>query len=264
MVSDVSNARLEQFLTSHGFERLSSQGPHRAYRHGPTDTVIVLPPGGSGAMARATEIAEVHRMLIDRGIATEEEFNSLGNGVACGSCGQDLSELPPEPRVPCPRCGSTSRKFYRHATTSVQASATATATVVRYHRQLLDKARQVASAGEGDIAVIVAQTACEVCTERAFDVLFRKRGAEWIRDSIFSSSSSYNLISPRVQKPYTALSGDKIQTAPFWNDYKDHVDRRNKVVHKARGVGSHEATASIEAATKLIEHLERVVPELGS
>lgn len=153
--------------------------------------------------------------------------------------------------------------MYGNATAPAHASATITATVIRYHRQLLKKTKQFADAGETDIAIIVAQTACEVCTERAFDVLFRKGGVEWLRDSIFHKSSNYNLVSSKAQKLYTALSGDKIQAAPFWNAYKEHVERRNKIVHRARGAGQEEANASIEAVTRLMEHLEQAVPEVG-
>src|SRR5262249_35528030 len=45
-----------------------------------------------------------------------------------------------------------------------------------YYRQLLETAGEYLKREEYDLAVILAQTACEVVTEQAFDVFFELRG----------------------------------------------------------------------------------------
>jgi DNA-directed RNA polymerase subunit RPC12/RpoP len=46
----------------------------------------------------------------------------MADGVQCSDCGADLAAIhtDAQPRVPCPNCGSTVRRFLSEATTSVR------------------------------------------------------------------------------------------------------------------------------------------------
>jgi hypothetical protein len=69
--------------------------------------------------------------------------------------------------------------------------------------------------------------------------------------------NGYNLANERLRKFYAALTGDEVQTATFWQGFKESVTRRNKIVHSAHVVTKAEAEASYTAATDLVSQLRK-------
>ena len=43
--------------------------------------------------------------------------------------------------------------------------------------------------------------------------------------------NGYSLANNRVRKLYTALTGDQVEKASFWQAFKTSAERRNKIVH---------------------------------
>jgi hypothetical protein len=99
--------------------------------------------------------------------------------------------------------------------------------------------------------------ACEVAAERALAAAFTARGIPELHDAVTSLMSGFNLANDRNRRIYTALSGDAIETQPYWSAFKDSATRRNKIVHEGMIVSRDEAEASHQAAVSLIAHLKQ-------
>ncbi len=108
-------------------------------------------------------------------------------------------------------------------------------------------------------AVVLAQTACEVLTERAIDALIVLRKVEALAPSLRDRFTSYNLSTERLRRLYVALSKDDISQAAFWPSFVRHAKRRHEVVHRGTQVSREDAAASVEAARQLIEHVREAV-----
>ena len=85
----------------------------------------------------------------------------MANSVACNQCGALLDEdsgLKPEQRKPCPVCGSTTRRFSRHAEATLHFRDEASFTVIRNAASLLLQAVIVpgAKTDEGQLIEAVA------------------------------------------------------------------------------------------------------------
>jgi hypothetical protein len=94
-------------------------------------------------------------------------------------------------------------------------------------------------------AVIVAQTACEVASERAIGRAFRKRGVADLEAPVTGFFSSYSLKNERIRKVYGALTGDSIQHAPFWSAYCEMVKLRNDAVHEGKDIPEADARTGL-------------------
>ena len=132
----------------------------------------------------------------------------------------------------------------------------------RYHRDLMRQAKGLLDKGEHPLAVVVAQTACEVLTEQMMTALTERLDEplrKWVRRQ---QGRNADLAEDRVRTLYTALSGDQIESQPFWPDYKKHVNLRHQVVHRGTGVDEVDARRSCDAAQQLLEHVEAVQARL--
>jgi hypothetical protein len=127
-----------------------------------------------------------------------------------------------------------------------------------YYRQLLDSAARFRQEGEYAVTVIVAQTACELVVEEAFDLLLDKHGLTQ-RDREQLRPRSYDLGNTRVKALYALLTKDRIESQTFWSDFKEHSTRRNGIVHKGKQATKQEAKASLQAVTALVTHVETVI-----
>jgi hypothetical protein len=131
-----------------------------------------------------------------------------------------------------------------------------------YYRQLLDAAARYRADREYAVAVIIAQTACELVAEWAFETFLGDHNLTE-RDQK-NLTKNFNVANDRVKALYVVLSGDRIDQQPFWPDLRDHADRRNKIVHKGEKATAKDADASIRAATELISHVESVLAHLSA
>jgi len=131
-----------------------------------------------------------------------------------------------------------------------------------FHKALLDRAKQLISQKEFGLAVVTAQTACEVLTEQVFTVAFAKKGVGFLADSVGDLFQSYNLNNSKLRAVYQALTADVVTNQRFWSGYVEHVARRNRVVHSGEAVTEQQANASWDAARDLLHHLEGVMSRL--
>ena len=179
--------------------------------------------------------------------------------VVCGRCGEPIiGESPsgdPTQRRPCPKCESTIRTFSVHVHETASAKATVQAEVVTYPQNLLSLARVLIDEDRSSIAVIVAHMACEIATERSLSEAFVTKGLQYLEASV--DLNGYNLANDRVRKLYTALTRDEVQTAAFWQKFKDSAQRRNNIIHGGTIVGKTEAEESYKVAIDLVAYLEK-------
>ena len=130
--------------------------------------------------------------------------------------------------------------------------------------EIFGSARKLFDKAEGEAAVVVAQTACEVLGADVLSRLVKKRGIEylgkWIGRAVRESSDFNNQL---VRDLYAALSGDRIQEQPFWGRYVGHVRARHDIVHEGRRLTKQEAQDSLNAAEEFIRHLEHVIATEG-
>jgi hypothetical protein len=135
--------------------------------------------------------------------------------------------------------------------------ASASLSVWRRYEVLLDTAKELRDSGYNDAAIAIAQTACEVCTERVLTDAFTAKGIEYLAKPVDGFVSSYNLGSDRVRKLYTAVTGHNIHQddTDRWRTFKEHVERRHAVVHRGHAATVEQADASIEAVEYIIGRL---------
>ena len=132
--------------------------------------------------------------------------------------------------------------------------------VPAYHHKLLETAGAM-KGSEPEIAVILAQMACEIACELAFTAVIAQKEVSGLQTTVDVLLPNYNLGSdnPRVRKAYVALSGDRITSQPYWDDFKAHVRRRNRIVHGGARATPEEAEKSVTVASSLVAHLEQIL-----
>ena len=127
-----------------------------------------------------------------------------------------------------------------------------------YYTELLGVSRQLLTEGRHELAVVVAQMAAELLVEQTITSVAAKKNAilpkRLLRRGQYLNA---NLASPLVREFYTALTGDQIDSQPFWDKYDAHVARRDGIAHRGQRASAGEAQASCDATAQLIDHLER-------
>ena len=185
----------------------------------------------------------------------------MSEGVICGQCGEPITgevpDLDPAQRKPCPKCGSTSRTYGVAVAARMTSSIKAEATVITYPQKLLSLARRLIDEGEFGVAVVVAHMACEIATERALSEAFAAKGIPDLEDTVTDLFSGNSLANPRIRKLYTALTGDEIANAPFWQKFRLSAERRNSITHSSITVAKAEAEILYMAARDLVAHLKK-------
>ena len=121
---------------------------------------------------------------------------------------------------------------------------------------LLDTAKALCER-HPEAAIFMAQAAGEVCTELVLTSALRARVSDQaVADFIAEQPRNYSLGDGRVKELYELLFGDKITASgQLWQDFKAHVERRNKIVHRGKSATRQEADASIAAVEGVIRHL---------
>lgn len=132
-----------------------------------------------------------------------------------------------------------------------------------YFQQVLDSAVGMRNQGEYAVAIILAQTACEIVTEQLLDELLQLAG---VTDPVHVEAlgpRNTNLALEPVRKIYSALSNDHIQRQqPLWANFQAHWKRRNEIVHAGATATVLEADESLNAVVDVIEHVLNVVANL--
>jgi hypothetical protein len=125
------------------------------------------------------------------------------------------------------------------------------------------KARDLFDVGDYDLAVVVAQTSCEVLTQAAITQL--------IGDPVEGEPTSARVLrswwqtrvqpcamtaDDRVRELWNALAGEEIQQqAAWWKDYKDHTSRRHGIVHRGATVTREDAEHSLKATEAFRDYI---------
>ena len=120
---------------------------------------------------------------------------------------------------------------------------------------LLATARRLASEGHSEVAVVTALMACETATERALAYWIQKRGIPDLESAMSDLLSSYSLANEKIRALYVALSGDKIQDASFWPQFKAAAKLRGDVVHSGKRATPDQASAAVTAAEAFVHHI---------
>ena len=139
-----------------------------------------------------------------------------------------------------------------------QAAATALAAdVIPYERSLLARAAGFITKGDFDIAVIVANTACEIAAEHAlYGACSRNKFSDELAESVLSRFSTFNLENERLRHLYNALTVDLIEKQTFWPTFATSVGLlRHSSVHAGVMPTKEQAEAFHIAATQLVEYL---------
>src|SRR5258708_6681580 len=100
-----------------------------------------------------------------------------------------------------------------------------------YHDELLSLCNTLLNENKYQLAVVVAQMACEILADQTLTPLLKDRELPW----------NFNVHNRRVLKLYKDLTRDEIDTAPFWSPYETHAVRRHEVAHRGRRVNETEA-----------------------
>jgi hypothetical protein len=126
------------------------------------------------------------------------------------------------------------------------------------HRGLLNRAQDLLTLGDRDLAVVVAQTACEVLVAQVIGERLDAREVGSLRLHITSQIRTYSLNDDKTRKLWNELTNDEIGRLPMWQKYRSHVARRHAVVHQGVLVSEAAASESFEAVEALIRHVEEV------
>jgi hypothetical protein len=126
------------------------------------------------------------------------------------------------------------------------------------YQNLLSAATSAHDQGQYKEAVILAQTALEIFTEKTLSHLYRARQIEYLKPTFEHLLINYNLGNAKVSGLYMALSNDQITQAPFWSDLSAHIELRNDLVHEGHDATGEQSRRSLDTITALIAHVDSV------
>src|SRR5271167_463088 len=86
-------------------------------------------------------------------------------------------------------------------------------------QNLLAQARQEIVRTNFQFAVILAQAACELCTEAAIIQLMDLHKVDYLTDAVLDKRDSKSLDNPRLRKLFTALTRDDPTKEPWWSGW---------------------------------------------
>jgi hypothetical protein len=131
-----------------------------------------------------------------------------------------------------------------------------------FHQKLIEEAKNSLKSSLFEMAVVLSQAASEMCTEWAITALFALRDDKDLAEPILGLFVVKDICSERVQRVYSALSGDSPNQQPFWARLKSHRDRRNAVVHRGEKASPNEAAESVAVVNEYLLHVEAVLAGL--
>jgi HEPN domain-containing protein len=126
------------------------------------------------------------------------------------------------------------------------------------HEGLLDKARALFEKDEYEYATVAAQTACEVAIGQSMRRLMPANPAGLRKALEGFVNKQFSLSQERVADLWSALAGEEIRQADFWSRYREHVVRRNGVMHEGSSVTRSEAEESLRVATEVCDYVIRL------
>jgi HEPN domain-containing protein len=116
-----------------------------------------------------------------------------------------------------------------------------------YYSDLLGLADALLREGRYELAVVVAQMACEVVVEQTLTPFLKDK-----RPKTFDLTTG-------VINSYMRWTRDRnITKQSFWKPYCRHAQRRHDVVHRGARVSPSEARDSTTTARQFVEHVDQV------
>lgn len=131
---------------------------------------------------------------------------------------------------------------------------------------LVDQAKRLSHGSETDrqLAVIFAQSACEMFTEQVLATLLRHDGSPLSRVvSGLLSKRERDLAGDGIHAVYCALSGDNPRRAAWWETWKsDCRALRHLVAHTGAPVSATEAENAVKAAEDYIANVSQATSNI--
>ena len=131
-----------------------------------------------------------------------------------------------------------------------------------FHQKLIEEAKNSLKSSLFEMAVVLSQAASEMCTEWAITALFALRDDKDLAEPILGLFVVKDICSEKVQRVYSALSGDSPNQQLFWARLKGHRDRRHAVVHRGEKASLNEAAESVAVVNEYLLHVEAVLAGL--
>lgn len=135
--------------------------------------------------------------------------------------------------------------------------------LTRASQHLIAHARFLASrdsATDLQLAVIFAQSACELLTEESLGDLLRPVMSAKLQNAVRSTfRRPLTLADDNAYKFWLALTDDVARDQLWWPSWKAARDLRGEVAHGGRAVTQAEAAACVAGADEYMQHVTRVV-----
>lgn len=96
--------------------------------------------------------------------------------------------------------------------------------------RLWHRADEALDTGSYVEAVVAVQISCEVLARRCLDSLTKAQGMTWLGPLYRGRPTS--LTDDLTRTLFNGLTGLEIQTETWWQAYRDHVQRRNGILHR--------------------------------
>jgi len=143
-------------------------------------------------------------------------------------------------------------------------SSTLLTILTRASQHLMAHARDLTASGtttpEFQLAVILAQSACELQTEEALGDLVRPAMSAKLAGVMLSRlRSPVTLADQYARDIWQALTDDPVRGETWWESWKTTRELRNEVAHSGKAVSQADAANCLARASEYTDHLSRVV-----
>lgn len=118
-----------------------------------------------------------------------------------------------------------------------------------------DEANAMLEQQRYEAAVVTAQVACEIEVRAAVEEAAQAPEGSLARMAI-DAPRSYSLIDRRAREIFKVVLEVSPTSEPFWEGYRDHVGRRNNVLHAGARVTRDDAVASVSTAEDMVDWVQ--------
>jgi hypothetical protein len=124
-------------------------------------------------------------------------------------------------------------------------------------RVRLGHAHELHAREEHALAVVVAQTACEVLIREVLPTLVQPHLTDNVFPWVLERIRQYTLNDRQTQDLWSRVAGSAIQDQRFWAPYKRHLDLRNRILHRGETATAADAAESLATAEALLDYVEQ-------
>lgn len=116
-------------------------------------------------------------------------------------------------------------------------------------RHIGREAIELLKQGRDSLAVIRAQTSCELLIAKTLGQLMAEKSPEVQADQLIRRPAT--LADPASRALFHLLTGRRVQDEPWWPAYVAHRKRRNAIIHEGVTISHEDAQASIQATNSM-------------